>query len=103
MENNQRKIGFEIKKVSNLFKRKFGEIIRRDDRLNDIPRHSIWVIGYLYNRKDQVICQKDLEKAFCTNRATMSKILTQLENLGYVQRTPVKGDKRLNQISLTLQ
>lgn len=101
MENKQRKIGFEVKKISNLFKKRFNDIIQCDERFSNIPKQSVWIIGYLFNRKDQIICQKDLEKAFCTNRATMSKILTQLEDLGYIQRTPVEGDKRLNQICLT--
>ena len=96
-----RRIGFEIKKTANLFKKKFAEIVKENGDKNEISEQYCWILGYLYRRKQDTICQKDLEKAFCSKRATMSKILTKLEDEGYIERRMVKGDKRLNQIALT--
>lgn len=98
---NERKIGFEIKKTANLFKKKFGEIVKETSGKSDFSEQYCWILGYLYRRKDTVICQKDLEKAFYAKRATMSKLLTKLESEGYIERREVQGDKRLNQIALT--
>lgn len=97
----ERRLGFEIIKMSNLFKAKLSEKLSCNEQLKDFPKQYAWILGFLYRRKDEITCQKDLQNAFCMNRATISKILTQLEEMDYIQRKPVKGDKRLNCIILT--
>lgn len=100
-ETKEKRIGFEIKKVSNLLKSKFTEIVRSNHDSSDFPQQYFWILGYLYRNRDSVICQKDLEKAFCQGRATMSKTVSALESMGYIERKQVEGDKRLNRIALT--
>ena len=100
-ENKEKRLGFEIKKVSNLIKTRFGEIVQSTYDSKDFPENYSWILGYLFRHRDRVVCQKDLEKAFCVGRATMSKMLTCLEDKGYIERKNVDTDKRLNQIVLT--
>ena len=100
-DNKEKRIGFEIKKTSNLIKSKFAEIIQSTYQESDFPEQYCWILGYLYRHRDRVIIQKDIEQAFCVCRATMSKTITCLENKGYIERKEVQGDKRINQIALT--
>lgn len=45
--------------------------------------------------------QKDLERRFHIRRSSVNSLICALEEKGYIQRTQVKGDARLKQLSLT--
>ena len=100
MEKKQR-IGFEIKTISNMIKRRVinSPTIAETDRMTGM--HG-WVIGYLYDRRDQgEVFQRDLENGFSIRRSTVTGILQLMEKNGLIIREPVDYDKRLKKLTLT--
>ena len=59
-----------------------------------------WIIGFLYNAKEPVY-QRDVEREFKINRATVSGMLTLMEQKGLIRRSSVSHDGRLKRIELT--
>ena len=55
---------------------------------------------FLYNNRDQVICQKDIEREFSISRSTVTNILKLMEKKGYICRETVEHDSRLKRLVL---
>lgn len=97
---SENSIGFEIRTLSNLLKRRtFGT--------NAIPggappteMHGM-VIDYLYQYRDQDIYQRDIEARFSIRRSTASGILRLMEKKGIITRESVAEDARLKKLMLT--
>jgi DNA-binding MarR family transcriptional regulator len=97
----KRTIGFEIKTVSNLIKRRIDEIVAVNSD-HEITGMQGWIIAYLYdNTEHQDIFQRDLEKEFRIRRSTATGILQLLEKKQYIVRVPVDHDARLKKLVLT--
>lgn len=99
MHNNQ-DIGFLIKIVSNLIKRKVESYLSN--------KHSICltsfqgkIAGYLYLNKEKDIFQKDLEEAFSVRRSTITEVLKLMEKNQLIEKQSVEKDARLKKIVLT--
>ena len=60
-----------------------------------------WMIGYLYDHRDEEIYQKDLERKFQMAPSTMTMILQSMQAVGYIERSPVAHDARLKRIAVT--
>lgn len=60
-----------------------------------------WLIGFLYDNRDQDIFQRDLQQQFSVRRSTMTGILQTMERDGMITRRPVDWDARLKKIELT--
>lgn len=60
-----------------------------------------WVIGYLYEHRDQNVYQRDIEKLFSVKRPTMTAILQLMEKNGLIERVRDENDARLKKITLT--
>lgn len=93
-------IGYEIKTLSNLIKRRFdhSKVISDVDRLTGM--HG-WIIGYLCRNRDRDIYQRDLEEQFSIRRSTVTGILQLMEKNGLIVREPVDYDARLKKLVLT--
>lgn len=93
-------IGFEIKSMSNLIRRYFERsfICPHNDGTTQVQG---WIIGYLYDRRESDIFQRDLEEAFHIRRPTVSALLGKMEAGGYITRESVPWDARLKKITLT--
>ena len=72
-------LGYEIKAVSNLMRRK------------------IWSLG----EGHQNIYQKDLEKTFCIRASTASRLLRHLEDGGFIERRMGSEDARMKRVVAT--
>ena len=99
--SQRRRIGFEVKTLSNLLKRR----IEKSNALRDANKltgmHS-FVIGYLYdNRGKRDIFQKDIETEFTIRRSTATGILQLMEKNGLIEREAVGYDARLKKLILT--
>ncbi|KPU42734.1 transcriptional regulator SlyA [Oxobacter pfennigii] len=94
-------IGFEIRTLSNLIKRR-GESSKVIGEADKITGMHGWVIGYLYDnlRKGDVF-QRDLEAEFSIRRPTATGILQLMEKNGLIERVPVDYDARLKKLVLT--
>jgi DNA-binding MarR family transcriptional regulator len=93
-------IGFELRTVSNLIKRKFdnSSVI---SHVNKLTGTHGWVIGYLYDRRDKDIFQRDIEKELMIRRSTVTGILQLMEKNGLITREAVNYDARLKKLVLT--
>lgn len=98
MRNNS--IGFEIRILSNLLKRRmFGVTPQDGNRMTEM--HGM-VIDYLYqNREGRDIYQRDIEAQFSIRRSTASGIVCLMEKKGILTRHGVEGDARLKKLELT--
>lgn len=94
-------IGFEVKALANLIKRRVenSNSLKDADKLTGM--HG-WVIRYLYeNSKKRDIFQRDLETEFTIRRSTATEILQLMEKNGLIVREPVDYDARLKKLVLT--
>ena len=73
----------------------------RAEGLDEVTLMHGWVMRYLYENRDKVICQKDIEHTFEIRRSTVTNIIQLMEKNGYVERRPVPGDARLKYVKLT--
>ena len=92
-------IGFEIRVVSNLIKRKVENFLNQ--KYNNMTGLQGRIAGYLYHNMDKEIFQKDLEEAFNIRRSTVAEVLKTMEKNGFIERRNVDYDARLKKIILT--
>ena len=71
MSCHENSIGFEIKTISNLLKRKFDEEMAKNS-MGKITGVQGWLITYLYDNREKPIFQRDIEKRFNIRRSTVN-------------------------------
>lgn len=94
-------IGFEIRTLSNLIKRRVqnSSAISESNKLTGM--HG-FIIGYLYENLDKKeIFQRDIEAEFSIRRSTATGILQLMEKNNLITREPVDYDARLKKLVLT--
>lgn len=99
-ESNDCRFGREIRIISNLMRRRLDSSAVMT-RSKNITGTGGWLLGYLYANRDRDIYQRDVEKEFSIRRATSSKVITRLEDKGFVRRESVDCDARLKKLVLT--
>lgn len=60
-----------------------------------------WILGFLYNNPDRAVYQRDIEREFRINRATVSGMISLMEQKGLIRRLSVSHDGRLKKLELT--
>ena len=98
MENHH--IGLQFKRIHQLIRRMINSQSLKAE-IEKVTGTNSWIIGYLGDNRDKVICQRDIEKKFNITRSTTSKILILMEQKGLIERQSVDYDARLKQIVLT--
>ena len=98
--NNQKDIGFAVRRLSNLIKRDV-EASRSKLGIDPVKGINGWAIKYFYDNRDMDVFQKDFENKFSIRRSTASRILTTMEQKGLIERKSVESDARLKKIVLT--
>lgn len=96
----ERHVGYEIKALSNLLRRKVLEMTGSTDG-DDFTEMQVKLLGFLCHNRDQEVCQKDIEEAFYIRRSTASRLLKRLEAQGFIVRQSVERDARLKQVTTT--
>lgn len=99
MLNKERTIGFQVRTLDNLIKRR--TLIGCLENESGITQMQGWVIGYVYENQDRDIFQRDVEAEFSIRRSTATAVLQLMEKNGYIRRIPVLHDLRLKKIVLT--
>jgi len=101
-------ISFEIKHLSALIGRTFDNQIlietgkdSKSENSCNVTIMQSYMIGFIYNRKDHTISQKELEKEFVRRRSTITGILKLMEKNGYITRKYSKTDARVKIVTLT--
>lgn len=59
------------------------------------------IIGFLYDRRDRDVFQRDIERDFGITRSTASKVVELMRKKGYIEKSPVSYDARLKKLTLT--
>lgn len=93
-------LGKELNRVSHRIHRQIDRQVRRMD-LDEASRSNLWIIGYIYDHREQDVFQKDLEGDLCISRSTVSKVVDLMIQKGMVRREPVAYDARLKKLILT--
>lgn len=93
-----RLIGFELRKISNLIRRKMDSTTIGDEKLSGMQG---FVIGYLYDNRDKDIFQKDIESLRNIRRSTATSMLKTMESNGLIIKESVPEDARLKKLKLT--
>ena len=96
----ERHIGYEIKALSNLMRRKMWEQAGRPD-CDEFTEMQGMLLGFLCRNRDQEIFQKTLEEVFSIRRSTASRLLKNMEAEGLIVRLPVSRDARLKRVMIT--
>ena len=99
MDQNE-KIGFEIRTLSNVIKR-FVDQSATKKYVDELTGTHGWVIGYLYKHREEDIFQRDLENEFSIRRSTATGILQLMEKNKLIVKTSVDYDARLKKLTLT--
>ncbi len=96
---NRRRMGGEIKAVSNLIQRNTSFSFD----VPELTRVQGWIVGFIRMRDNAGLetFQKDVEKAYEIRRSTATGILQLLEKKGYLERQSVSEDARLKKLVLT--
>lgn len=101
MSIRERQIGFELKAINNMIRRKLDARFT-EAGLEEISGMQGPLLGFLdIHSAEKDIFQRDLEKEFNIRRSTATVMLQNLEQKGYIVREPVKSDARLKRIVLT--
>ncbi len=97
----ERQIGFQLKSVNNLIRRKL-DIRFSEAGMEEICGMQGPMLGFIYDHsRQQDVYQKDLEQHFKIRRSTATVMLQNLEQKGYIVRESVEQDARLKRITLT--
>lgn len=93
-------IPFEIKMLDNMLTRKICEKVKEDGDVN-ISHVQANILKYLYQNKNKIINQNDIEKEIGARKSTISGILNTMEKNDLIIRKESKTDGRKKEISLT--
>lgn len=100
--DQNREIGFQVRRLSHAFKRSVDRIAGFGERpRGEITRLHAWVMGYLYDHRDTAVYQKDIQAQFSISRSTTTGMLQVMEKNGLITRESVEWDARLKQLHLT--
>lgn len=94
-------IGFQIRTLSNLLKRKVFDVAPPPDNFETLTEMQAQIVNYLYNNRSKEICQRDIEENFFIRRSTASRFLKSMEKQGIITREQVPHDARLKKLVLT--
>ena len=94
-------IGFNIRSIDNMLMRKAMAMSDEDSGKNGMmPVMQGWIMGYLYDHKEEEIFQRDIEAQFYIARSTVTCLVKQMEQKGYIARVAVERDCRLKRLYL---
>ena len=99
-KNDTIRIGYTVFTLQRLISRsRFNSPAFKN--LENVTGTNGWIIKYLYDNRNERICQRDIEKKFSLRRSSVSKMLDSLQEKGYIERVTVPDDARLKSIVLT--
>lgn len=93
-------VGPVIHKMDKMLSRNMAAQMRAAG-MDEITLMHGWIIRYLYEKREEEIFQKDIEKFFSIGRSTVTNIIQLMEKNGYIARESVSGDARLKKVKLT--
>lgn len=97
-----KKVGIQIRTVNNGIKRFI--VNRPTTKLIDkLTGTNTWLLAYIseQNGKGRDVFQKDIEENFGITRSCVSKVISLMEQKGFIVRESVAHDARLKKLVLT--
>lgn len=95
----ERHIGFEIRTINNLIKRRLEQ--HKPEEFKQSTGVHGWAIRYFYENRSEDIFQRDFETRFSIRRSTATNMLKLMEKNGLIKRETMDYDARLKKIVLT--
>lgn len=100
--DQSREIGFRVRVLSHAIKKTVDRMAGTGNHPHgEITRLHAWVLGYLYDHRDQDVYQKDIQAQFSISRSTTTGMLQVMEKNGLITRESVEWDARLKKLRLT--
>ncbi|MBR6525528.1 MAG: MarR family transcriptional regulator [Clostridia bacterium] len=96
----RQELGFRLRCLSHYHKRLADRSPAKAQMEHVTGTHG-WVIGYLYDHRQEDIFQRDLERVFQMRRSTATGILQLMEKNELITRESVRHDARLKKLCLT--
>lgn len=90
---------YSLKMIDNLVRKLMDRHITADKQ--GLTIMNTWIVGFLYNNPDRAVYQRDIEREFRINRATVSGMISLMEQKGLIRRLSVSHDARLKKLELT--
>ena len=83
---------YSLKMIDNLVRKLMDRHITADKQ--GLTIMHTWIVGFLYNNPDRAVYQRDIEREFRINRATVSGMISLMEQKGLIRRLSVSHDAR---------
>lgn len=99
MEERRRYIGFAVKGLQQLIRRRISACAMEQGIREITPMHC-FVLHYLSQNTDHDVYQRELERSLHVTRSGITAIVQDLEKLGYIRRESVPADARLKKLIL---
>ena len=96
--DRQNSIGFTIRRMSNLLRRKMAELAPPPEDRDGMTDMGCEIMEFLCEHVDRELFQRDVEEVFCIRRSTASRFLQKLERDGLLLRQSVARDARLKKL-----
>jgi DNA-binding MarR family transcriptional regulator len=100
--DNERRVGIQLRNVNNFIKRYITNQPTGQLR-NKLTGTNTWLLAYVAEQTDKGkgVFQKDIEETFCITRSCVSKVISLMEQKGFIRREAVESDARLKKLVLT--
>lgn len=95
----EKTIGFELRSTSNQLKRHINSLMPFQQ--NDLRGGCGYVLGFLYNHRNEDIFQKDIEEEMGIRKSSVTSLINTLEKNGLIKREQTKSDARFKKVVLT--
>lgn len=73
---------YSLKMIDNLVRKLMDRHITADKQ--GLTIMHTWIVGFLYNNPDRAVYQRDIEREFRVNRATVSGMISLMEQKGLI-------------------
>ena len=94
------RLGLEIIRLNNLISRNISNL-ETISLLNEISNSNGFILRYIEEHEDEVITQKDIEKAISITCSTASTVLSLMEKKELIVREVLKEDNRVKKVLIT--
>ena len=100
--DNERRVGIQLRNVNNIIKRYITNQ-PTTQLMNKLTGTNTWLLAYVAEQTDKGkdVFQKDIEETFCITRSCVSKVISLMEQKGFIRREAVESDARLKKLVLT--
>ena len=75
---------YSLKVIDNLVRKLMDRHIVAEKQ--ELTIMHAWILGFLYNNPDRAVYQRDIEREFRINRATVSGMISLMEQKGLIRR-----------------